>query len=779
MKYNLSKILIIYICICSGIQKLQAQTKSIILIADTGINAGYKKAKVNIFQENKIIKASLNEKIEVKSGIAFQIEFENKSIVIPGLKSLKIYSDTSIVLDFKSLQEVVIKSKKRIVAETLTGYTYYPQNDSIFKEKSILLALQRLPFISLDNENSLPRYKTGETKLLFLINGKQRKGLENTWVNVLRAIKAKQIYKVELIEDIPQLFRNQGYDVVINIHTLDANIYGENFNAAITGDQRNNINIDTRANFLRRKTDLGIEAVAYTNSNKGQIFTKIYENGTSIAENKTDNSFKYKHLHFSAAYGYRIDSVNDIAFTGRVEKAINNITYINTYSFPSGQSNSKNKLDYNSASINGSWVKRKTASITKSFSVAVNLNHRPEDNRLSFITPKDFDSVNRVNIQNELYWAAEYNILNTTNPNFQKEIGLQVYRKQTSQDYNLYNINPGNNKNADLLHSKPDTVLIKQFSIRPYYRFGKNISTTKRLAVIVSPEIYSIHVAQRQTLTYFLPRTRVSYKKILSDKLSVRNIFEFSFSKPSIDYLLPVIANTNPIETYTGNANIRPGKRFENTLEIVRRKKSNISISPGASYSFNDFDFFSQYDSVTKKMINTVNNGKTTKGLWVNLFYQFPFNKKINGSISSSLSWINSGNKIIGSSYSGIFVSGSCFFQYALGGSAGNLNFFCLINAKYNNGQGYRKQPLKYSLSYSNKISKYVSFSFTAENFLLKNITLRSYTYNEKYNRYTDNIQLYRLISLRFSYFFSNIKTAKYAAKKFTEIENEKSRDKQ
>lgn len=778
MKYYLFKSLLILICLFFCLQQLQAQKNSIIIVADTINIADYQNVTVNIFQENKIIKTALNKKIDIKSGIIFQIEFYNKHKVIPGFKNLKIFSDTIIVLGVKSLQEVVVKSKKRIITETLTGYTYYPQNDSIFKEKSILLALQRLPFISVESENSLPKYMSGESKILFLINGKQRKGLENTWVNVLRAIKAKQIYKVELQEDIPQLYRNMGYDIIINIHTLDINIYGESFNATVTADQRTNLNINTKSTFLRKKADLGIEAVAYTNNNKGQIFTKVYENANLITENKTDNSSKFKHLHFSTTYGYRIDSLNDIAFSGRVEKAVNNINYNNTYNFQSVQSNYKNKLGHNSASINGSWVKRKTSSITKSFSVALNLIHKQEDNRLSYINPKDFDSVNKVNIQNEFYWAAEYNIINTTNPDFQKELGIQVYNKHTSQYFILYSINPDNNNNSASLNSKIDTVLVKQFSIHPYFHFGKNITKSKRLAVILSPEFYTINT-QEKTLYLFLPRARVSYKKIISDKISIRNVFEFSYYKPSIDYLLPIIANTSPIEIYIGNANIRPGKRIENTFEIVRRKKSNISIRSGISYSFNDFDFFSQYDSVSKKIINIVNNGKSTNALWINLFYQFPFNKKIIGSISSSLNWINSNNKIIGTSYSGIFASGSCFVQYNLSGKAGSFNFFCLINARYNNGQGYKKQPLKYSLSYSNKLSKKLNFSFTAENFLLKNISLRNYTYNENYNRYTDNIIQYRLISFRLAYFFSNIKTSKYAAKKFTDIENEKSRKEQ
>ena len=159
---------------------------SIRFIADTIDNVNYRNLKINILQNDSFSVGKLDENITVYKGVDLSVEFENKKITIPGLKKLKVYSDTVISISTKTLSTVVIMAKERIVKQTLSGFDYYPSRDSIFRNKSIFAAMQRLPFVHIANESL--EYKQGDKeKILFEINGKERKGVGSNWNDIFLA----------------------------------------------------------------------------------------------------------------------------------------------------------------------------------------------------------------------------------------------------------------------------------------------------------------------------------------------------------------------------------------------------------------------------------------------------------------------------------------------------------------------------------------------------------------------------------------------------------------
>ena len=119
---------------------------------DSSVTATLYHTKISIIQKGYLHKIGLNEKVAIDTGINCIIEFSNPGFIIPGIKNLKIYCDTIIFIGYKRLDAVVVEAKKTIVRQTLKGFEYSPQNDSVFKNRSLLLSLQRLPFIILKNE---------------------------------------------------------------------------------------------------------------------------------------------------------------------------------------------------------------------------------------------------------------------------------------------------------------------------------------------------------------------------------------------------------------------------------------------------------------------------------------------------------------------------------------------------------------------------------------------------------------------------------------------------
>lgn len=264
-----------------------------ILDTATALSKEIKNSKVQIIQGNMILKANLNEHIKLKLGAEFSVDFINTDLMIKGFKRLKIFADTSIPLGATSLTEVIVKAKKKIIAENTIGFDYYPQKDSLLREKSILLGLQRLPFINGYDELSVPKYRQ-DGKILFTINGKQRTGIGNNWASLLGTIKGKDVFKVELIEDIPIQIKNQGYAAIINILTVDANIYGNSFNAVLFYDQRNNINTSASATFLRKRFDITLNTGRDEDNQNGRRNTEVFAQNILISALELQSRYIWK-----------------------------------------------------------------------------------------------------------------------------------------------------------------------------------------------------------------------------------------------------------------------------------------------------------------------------------------------------------------------------------------------------------------------------------------------------------------------------------------------------
>ncbi len=772
-KINKAYILLLFTCFGQENLSAQKSINTLTITADTTANTNYKKTRVNVIQGNQLTKSFLNEKIFLQSGVEFQLEFENKLIQIPGYKKLKIYSDTAISLDLKSLSEVIVKSKKRIVTETLIGFDYYPQNDSIYKDRSLLIALQRLPFIILENDYTLPKYKNDQ-KILFLINGKQRKGLENGWVDVLKAIRAKDIYKVELVEDLPNIYKNQGYNIVINILTIDANIHGESSTTALLYDQRKNLNKNAGATFLRKKSDFSVQGSWAGDKISEQLNTKIYNGDVLTINNSNTKLTRDKLANYSIDFGNRIDSANDIGLNIQYVNYYNSASYINNYNFPSISNSTKNLAEREKLRFNTSLVHRKNRSITKSISFAGTFQTEQVQNRVNFFNPKAYDSINNQAKPTEFIWIAEYNILNNTNPNFQKELGFQIYNKRLAQDFEQYTIDAATNENSKLLYSNGDTLFTRQISIKPYYKFGKNINTKKRLVLTLASELFIVNNNGNQNNLFYLPQIRLNYKKLVSSSLSVRYITELAFEKPGADFLIPVQNYTDPLQSQIGNIHLRPTKYINNTIEFVKRKKATISNSTGLYYSFDNINFFRKYEPSSNKLVSFANNGGNSYSIGNYFNYQMPSTKRFNFYFNANILYIYQRNKDFNTKFSGVTFSGGHSLQYSISPKYGNLSFLSFLNSNKNGAQGYYRGSVKYSFGYGIQLfKKRIAASLSAQNFFLKNRNVLTYTYDESYRSFTNTISPYRLILIRLAINFSNIKVAKYAAKKITEVTGE------
>jgi hypothetical protein len=742
-------------------------------IIDTSLQNEIKNNSVQIIQANQVFKANLYQELRLKIGVEFSVDFVIDNTIITAIKSIKIFSDTTIKIGITSLAEVVVKTTKKIISENTQGYDYLPQNDSLLREKSILMGLQRLPFISAYDDQAVPKYRQ-DGKILFTINGKQRKGIENNWALILNIIKGKDVYKVELIEDIPIQIKNQGYAAIINILTVEANIYGNSFNTAIVYDQRNNINNSSSIIFLRKRFDISFNAGRDEDNQSGDRKTEVITPNFIQSVLEIKSKFIFKTTFANIDIGFRKDSSRDFALNISHQYIGYSTKYTPIYQFGINTIGITDKFNKEFLRGNFNYVFRKKKGLTRSIIAATYYAKETKGNNLAFYTPKQTDSAAIRTTSNELYWIMEYNIQDIRNQKFQKEIGIKVYNRDVIQDFKRYNIDYTSNNLGQLLYNKIDSFTTKQYSIRPYLRWVNNISKTKRLNISLFPELYVINNSNVNIQTFFVPSLTIGYRKILNTKNSLRYIFAIELLKANIDYLSNVQVFNDPQQQQVGNVRLKPSKYFNAGLEWVFRKKAVFSYGVNFAYGFDQYDFFRLLNPVTNTLQSFANNGLQLFRFVNTINYQKEFLGILWLDVSGGVNLNVNKNTLFNTAFNRITFYNQSNVRVELGENKGTIALRVFYSSNPTNGQGYSQGTRMYGLWYSNQIfKKKLSLTFIADQFFLKNRNRLNYAKTDVLEIYTNTTEPYRLLKIRLAYRFSDIKFSKTAAKKAAEISGE------
>lgn len=774
MKIKLFSILFFILCLFNkSILYAQSNKCKIRFKTDTSSIFKLKTIVISLTQNGHLTKCRPDDMVLVDKGVNFAIEFESPEFIIPGIKNIKVYTDTLFIIAPKNMEPVIINSKKRVVQQTLKGFEYSPANDSIFKNQSLLLSMQRLPFMILQEEDEI-KYIGG--RVLYKINGREKKGITGNWNSILRAIKAKDIYKVEMQTEVPAYIKNQGYDVIINILTLDANLYGKTFSAAVIFNTRNTIMPSLSFTQQHKKADFSLNISSNNDVQSTSLQSKVLEDDHLIYESKISTKYKYYAYTANLGYGLRIDSAHDIGISVSLHRYENNQNFITDYSYPAPVINQRNILYNLGGTINVSYIHRKNKFITKSLSANGNIESQDFNNRFSFMQPKNTDSINHQSQTRPSYWILEYNYLDTKNETYNIEYGIQAYKKDFSQSYYHYSINNITNENLNILYSKEDSLLLNQYAVRPYFKYDKDFSPKKNFILNVNTEYYSIKNKNLERKYYLLPGINISYKTLYKNNTSLKYSLGFSFSKPSEDYFTGILYYNNPTETRHGATNLTPGKSINGGVEYTIVKKASLSQNLSGWYSFDEPGFFTLYDSIQKIQVTSPNNGESGFGIYYSFYFQKLIGKKLNISFFSSISYLDRKNNINHSSSHGILYRIQPNFSYFINSKFGSLGFWGIIEGNRVTSQGSYNGPLRYSFFYAKTLFKRkIAITFIADEFLKRNRLTQSSKNYDNIKQFTNNLRPNRMLSIRIAYNFSNIRLSKFAQKKSTYIKGEKS----
>lgn len=733
-----------------------------------------KSIEVHIIQANRFIHTDLNKRVLVKAGVPMDIDFYAKEYLFSAIRRLVVFSDTTISISISTpeLKEVTVTGTRRLVKETLSGFEYNPQRDSIFRNQPLLYALQRLPFIFLSGDVIM--YKN-EGKILFLIDGKERKGIGNTWSALLKNIKASDIYKVELITEVPASIANRDYSAVINIFTNAANIYGKSLVVSTQFDERKNLNNSIKRTVLHKKSDYSFGVSNNMDNYKVGKGFKTYDDGVLMDMRHIESKCKYTKLAGNFGYGLRIDSTKDLALTGSISNSKANYGYKNLdpLSIDQVQKINNNSID---AELTLSFINRKTKIGEVSLSTSLRWTRTDIDNSYSYISNKALDSIADMSRKLAPIWIIEFNVFKEgKDGKYKIEGGAQVYGKEIGQNYYKYSVDSLTGENLELLFYQPDSAGLSVFSFNPYIWYMRKLGAKRALILNFQSKYYTRKNIGIGTKSFILPDFEMKYKKLLKHSLSFITNLNFSVYTPSDFVQSPISTYSNPIEEKVGNPALNPSKSVSWKISLTSSRKSVITNSIGLSYDFDDFESFTVYDSARGMLVSQVKEGAYSTGVEYNFDLKTTLWKKIVISSSNEIRYWHKKNSEFNTDYSGLKFYFFNTVYYPINKRVGSLNFYFRMFTKSFTSQGYSASSSRYSLSwYKSIVKNKVGMRLTADNFLLKDRNAKSYTIFEKRESYMYSKTPYRLFSVHLFYSFSNIKMMKTAERKTPSILNEK-----
>lgn len=120
-------------------------------------------------------------------------------------------------IDYTNLEEFVITQKKEIVKSDGAKLTYDLDQDDSSKGTSVLDALRKVPMISVDGQDNI-RVK-GDTNFKIYVNGKDEPMLTANAKQILKAMPAESVSKIEVITEPGAKYDAEGTGGIINLIT--------------------------------------------------------------------------------------------------------------------------------------------------------------------------------------------------------------------------------------------------------------------------------------------------------------------------------------------------------------------------------------------------------------------------------------------------------------------------------------------------------------------------------------------------------------------------------
>ncbi|QQL48670.1 outer membrane beta-barrel family protein [Mucilaginibacter ginkgonis] len=719
--------------------------------------------------------------LEIKNYLlnVISVGYTSKTIGINTLSSTKPEADAGRIILAPSnaqLGEVKITAAKPLVKQEIDRMSYDVQADPESKAQTAMDMLRKVPLVTIDGDDNIQLQGSGSYRIF--INGKPSALLTNNPKDVLRAMPATNIQKIEVITTPPAKYDAEGLAGIINIITSKKTDDG--YNGTVTARYNfpwgPNINLST----TYKQGKFGLSGFLGTGR---QVPTK-FESGSYRETYSPASVFTQNGIFDNAGGGWGYGSVE----TSYEIDTLNLLTASLNYNFGDFR-NSSNKLtqfssqapgilpqSYNLINIGGNGY--------TGTDVSFNYQLGFKRNKQQLLTTSyrytdynngqhnDISSINDVNYNGPDY--TQRNNAGEQAHTFQvdyiqpmKKLTLEagakaILRKNTSEtEATVFSIRNGQGSFVEDPSRENDLIYHQDvYSLYNSYTYKLTKWVFKAGARLERTQVDANFVTNATTLnmgyTNIVPS--LSAQLMLPKNQSLTFGYTNRLERPSIYQLNPFVDRSNPQIISTGNPNLRPV--ISDLIELTYSKSGTGSFSTKLSYMHTGGMAVSVIrlisDTLSETTYENVGNSKILR--W-NVNGNNPIGKKVNINYSTGLFYVWISGPYNGRFYSNhglrtnTFVSGS--YKPGDGWSFGLSYGF---NRRYIMLQGSSNDYMYSSISaYKTFANKKLTITGVVNNPYKTYNQFTNYTSTPDFYQSNTSNNYYRNFSLSLSYKFGKL----------------------
>jgi hypothetical protein len=501
----------------------------------------------------------------------------------------------------RELAEVQVTGLRPLIKQEVDRLSYNVQSDPESPVLSALDMMRKVPLLTVDASDNILLRGSGNYKIL--INGKESALMAKNPSDILKAMPATNIDRIEVITTPPAKYDAEGLSGIINIITKRDLPHG--YNIGISGRINNVLGPAVNLNSTFKQGKFGLASYVgigqfgrpeLVSGNTQDFFASQSVLTQNIIKRHSTGSFTYGNLEIS----YEFDSLNLItaSFDG------------STYQSPqvsdqlSGLTNNEggtdqyyhlhNDADNRDAGIDASlnyqlgFKRSKGQLLTLSYKYNYSPNTTLSNNVFSQRLNYPSSSVPDYNQYDQSGMKVHTFQLDYEQPVRQMtiEAGAKAILRENFSNYHiddldsasgLYKVNPA--QTDDFTYQQDVYSLYNSYELKLEnwaVKGGLRIEHTR-----VSADFSSTGSAVSQDYNNFIPSVAIQRKFKSS---SINFGYTDRIQRPGIYQVNPFVDRSNPNYLSFGNPNLRP--QLNHTFELSYRNFAKNSISTGISYAF-------------------------------------------------------------------------------------------------------------------------------------------------------------------------------------------------
>ncbi len=209
-----------------------------------------------------------------------------------------------------ALKEATVTARKVLVKAGIDRLSYEMKDDPMSKNDNLLNALRKVPLVTVDGQGNIQIKGSGNFKVF--MDGKPSNLFAQNTKEVMRAIPAKSIKRIEVITDPGVKYDAEGVSAILNIVT-DTGSGLEGYTGSVGLSADSNPIISPNIYLSAKKGKFGITAnlSAYAGRTRQMTAETEYRSGDRVTTQRSEtDANRLRGLFGNILLSYEIDSLN-------------------------------------------------------------------------------------------------------------------------------------------------------------------------------------------------------------------------------------------------------------------------------------------------------------------------------------------------------------------------------------------------------------------------------------------------------------------------------------